>query len=104
MLQKMLLWQASQRRDGGKLLVRTKKHENVLSLQMYQFTFIRYRLHQFLPCSISFLPLFFFTTLISHLIITHKTPLSAVSAIREEKSPIKKKKFFLLIQRSFFSS
>lgn len=42
----------------GKLLVRTKKHENVLSLQMYQFTFIRSRLHQFLPYAISFLPSF----------------------------------------------
>lgn len=37
----MLLWQALQKRDDGKLLVRTKKHENVLSVQMYQFTFRR---------------------------------------------------------------
>lgn len=43
----------------GKLLVRTKKHENVLSLQMYQFTFRRGRLHPFLPYFISFLSFFF---------------------------------------------
>lgn len=82
-----------------KLLVRTKKHEKVLSLQMYQFTFRRSRLHPFLPYF--FFYSFFFTTAIAHLIIIHKTPLSAV---RENKLPIQKMYFSSLIQRSFLSS
>lgn len=86
----------------GKLLVRTKKHENVLSLQMYQFTFRRSRLHPFLQYFISFIPLFLPTT-ISHLIIIHKTPLSAVRET-EKKNSNSKKWFFSLIQVSILSS
>lgn len=69
----------------GKLLVRTKKHENVLSLQMYQFTFRRSRLH---PLLLLFFPPSFFTTTISHLIIFHKTPLSAVRERDNLQPPI----------------
>lgn len=80
------------RGTGGKLLVRTKKHKNVLSLQMYQFTFIRGRLHPFLLYFI----VMFFTTFISHLIIIHKTPLSGATAVRgrTKKNPIQELYFF----------
>lgn len=71
----------------GKLLVRTKKHENVLSLQMYQFTFIRSRLRQFLPYSISFLPPFLPPSYhISLSLIKHHLVLP--STVRGKKIPI----------------
>lgn len=84
-----------------KLLVRTKKHEKVLSPQMYQLACRRSRLHPFLPRFFSFLFFFFYH---SHLIIIHKTPLSAVSAVRGNKLPIQKMYFSSLIRRSFLSS
>lgn len=68
---------------------------------MYQFTFRHSRLHPFLPYFITF---FFKTTAISHLIIIHKTPLSALSIIRGNKPPIPKMYFSSLIQRSFLCS
>lgn len=99
-LQKMQLRQAvlkkeKKKKGGGvdrKLLVRTKKKrcDNVLSLQMYQFTRRRSRLHPF-PARFLFL---FVSRAVAHPIIIHNPPHhhllillllfpSAVSALRE---------------------
>lgn len=94
----------------GELLVRTKKHENVISLQMYQFTFRRGRLHSLLPFFISFFstirfsPFFLFLLLsyVSPLIIIHITLLSAIKCYKREKkkkNPQFKNIFLSLIQR-----
>ena len=68
----ILLRQAFQSMEEGKSLVRTKKHKDAFSLQMYQFKFRRGTLHQFLFL-FSFLSLFplvsFFLSLFLYIFI-----------------------------------